>query len=193
MEPFVLHLLRHGEPEIAGRMMGRTDVAPTQAGIEACRAQVQEQVRHLGIEHVIGSDLRRAHRAATTIAQALNLSVSVDSRWREMDFGDWDGLATADIDQAALGRFWSDPDGHPPPGGERWSALAGRVGAALDELASRTTLIVTHGGAMRAALAHLCGFEQRQTWAFDLPYAALLSLKIWPGTPRSARIVGLWP
>jgi alpha-ribazole phosphatase len=46
---------------------------------------------------------------------------------------------------------------------------------------------------MRAALAHLCGFGHREVWAFDLPYAALLSLRVWPGAPRSAQIAALYP
>jgi len=58
---------------------------------------------------------------------------------------------------------------------------------------SEPTLVVAHGGAMRAALALLCGFTQSQLWAFDLPYGALLSLRAWPGPPRSAQIMGLWP
>ena len=41
-------------------------------------------------------------------------------------------------------------------------------------------------------LASLFGFGQRQVWAFDLPYAALISLRVWSGTPRSAQIAGLW-
>ena len=96
------------------------------------------------------------------------------------------------IDSAAMGAFWNDPDADPPPGGERWSALVARVSAALDDMAARDTLVVTHGGAIRAALAALFGFDQRQLWAFDLPYAAMLTLRIWPGTPRTAQIVGLW-
>jgi alpha-ribazole phosphatase len=52
-------------------------------------------------------------------------------------------------------------------------------------------LVVTHGGAIRAALADLCGFDRRQIWAFDLPYAALVSLRIWPGPKRTVQIVGL--
>ena len=79
----------------------------------------------------------------------------------------------------------------PPPGGESWSALVARVAAAIDELAPVPTLVVTHGGAMRAALHILCGFDQRQLWAFDLPYAARLSLNVWPGERPSAQIAGL--
>lgn len=188
MAPFVLHLLRHGAPEIAGRMLGRTDAEPTEQGIQACLGQVAE----LGIEAITSSDLRRASCAAAAIGDRLGLTVTIDPRWRELDFGDWDGLPASDIDAAALGRFWDDPDAAPPPGGERWSALLDRVGQALGDIAPCTTLVVAHGGSIRAAVALLCGFEQRQLWALDLPYAALLSLRIWPGDRPSAQIIGLW-
>jgi alpha-ribazole phosphatase len=187
MQPFALHLLRHGEPERAGRMLGRTNCPSIAAGIEACAARA----RPLGVEAIVSSDLSRALTAAEEISRSHGLPITVDPRWRELDFGVWDGLAAYEIDQSALGRFWEDPDGNPPPEGERWSMLIARVAAALGDLPSRDTLIVTHGGAMRAALAHLCGLEQRHTWAFELPYTALLSFKVWPGDPPSAQVVGL--
>lgn len=189
MTAFALHLLRHGEAEPPGRLMGRTDGSPTAAGIAACVAQTCDIVA----EVLISSDLRRCHLAAEAISQALGLQAAIDPRWRELDFGDWDGLAAADIEGAALGRFWDDPESNPPPGGERWSALVARVSEAITELDPRPTLIVTHGGTMRAALAALCGFDQRQAWTIELPCAVLLSLQIWPGDRPSARITRLRP
>ena len=189
MTSFALHLLRHGAPETPGLLMGRTDGVPTAAGIAACVAQAAD----LGIEHLVASDLRRCREAGEAIGAATGLPLTIDRRWRELDFGDWDGLASSEIDREALGRFWADPDAKPPPGGERWSTLVARVSAAIGDLAPVPTLIVTHGGAMRAALHALCGFDQRQLWAFDLPYAALLSLHVWPGERPSAQIAGLHP
>lgn len=183
----VLHLLRHGAPEVPGRMIGRIDMPSSAAGIAACMARAQG----VTVDRIVTSDLRRAQAAGAAIAQARGTDMIVDPRWRELDFGAWDGLSPAEIDGEALGRFWADPDGHAPPGGERWSALVARVGAACDALPDGATLVVTHGGAMRAALAALCGFDHRQAFAFDLPYAALLSLRLWQGETLTAQIVGL--
>lgn len=187
MTGFALHLLRHGAPETPGLLMGRTDDAPTVEGIAACVAHAED----LGIEKLIASDLRRSREAGEAIGKALGLPLTIDPRWRELDFGDWDGKAASAIDRDALGRFWSDPDANPPPSGERWSALVARVSAAIADLPPVPTLIVTHGGTMRAALHSLCGFDQRQLWAFDLSYSALLSLRVWPGEQPSAQIAGL--
>lgn len=186
MTPFALHLLRHGAPETPGLLLGRTDMAPTAEGIAACAAQAAG----IAVEVLISSDLRRCHDAATKIGKAAGLPVTTEPRWRELDFGDWDGQPGSAIDAEALGRFWSDPDANPPPEGEPWSALTARVSAALVDLAPRPALIVTHGGAIRAALHRLCGFDRRQLWSFDLPYGVLVSLQVWPD---GAQLVAIRP
>ena len=187
MTGFILPLLRHGAPEQTGLLLGRTDSAPTAEGIEAC----VDRVAGLTIERLIASDMRRCRLASDRIGELSGRPSIVDARWRELDFGAWDGKAPDEIDPDALARFRADPDTRPPPDGERWSALARRVASALDALAPVPTLVVTHGGTMRAALHHLCGFDQRQLWGFDLPYGALLSFRAWPGDPLAAQIVGL--
>jgi alpha-ribazole phosphatase len=178
----LVHLLRHGETMLTGRLVGRTDCPATDAGIVACR----DQVKALEFDAIVSSDLIRARACA----EAIGGPVRIDPRWRELDFGAWDGLAAVEIDAAAMGAFWADPDACPPPHGERWSELVGRVGRAIGELPGGNVLVITHGGAMRAALAGLFGFDQRALWAFDLPCAALLSLRLWPD---GAQIAGLSP
>lgn len=186
MSGFALHLMRHGAPETPGLLMGRTDGAPTDKGMAACIAQQ----RGLDISAIIASDLRRALMPAETIGAQRGLPVMVDPRWRELDFGAWDGMAVEDVDPEPMARFWTDPDKAPPPGGERWSALVDRVSQAIEGLAPVPTLVLTHGGAMRAALAGLCGLTPLQSWAFALPYGALLSLHLWPGEGPTARATG---
>lgn len=170
---FALHLLRHGEVEGAGLLLGQTDPAPLPQGLSLCGARAQG----LAIDGVVTSDLARARLAAEAIARERDLPCRSDTRWREMHFGDWDGADPAALPRGALAPFYDDPEANPPPGGERWSALRARVGEALREI-EQPTLIVTHAGAIRAVLAVLFGFDHRQVWALALPYGALLSLRV---------------
>ena len=188
-EPATLYLMRHGAPEIEGRLLGRTDCGVTPAGIEACLAQAAT----LELSRMLSSDLRRAARCADAIAAGRTLAPDQDRRWRELDFGDWDGLPASAIDPDALGRFWAGPDQASPPAGERWSDLRARVESAIGDLLPLPTLVVSHGGAIRAALSVLCGFEQQQCWSFDLPYASLTTIRWWPDLPRRGQITALYP
>ena len=186
MSSFALHLLRHGSPLRPGLLLGLTD----DAALDPACPKLLGRVRDLPVERIVTSDLKRASVSAEILADARALPLRADSRWRELDFGEWDGLAPAQVPRDALGRFWSDPEAGPPPGGERWSDLRTRVSAAIGEI-SGPTLVFTHAGAMRAALSVLTGLDHRGVWALDLPYGALLTLRVWPGDPPSAQVIGL--
>lgn len=186
MNGFTLHLMRHGAPELAGKLLGHLDAPPAREGIALC----VERARGVDFTQVVTSDLSRARAPGAIVAAERGVAHAVDIRWRELNFGAWEGVDPATLSAEALGRFWNSPDDCPPPGGERWSDLCDRVGAALTNLAG-PALILSHAGAMRAALAHLCGLDHRQAWAVDLPYGALLSLRVWPGETPTAQITGL--
>lgn len=184
VKSILVHLMRHGLPLRPGLLLGHTDDPPAPA------ARLPVLPDGLALHRVISSDLQRARCLATVLATARRVPLALDSRWRELDFGLWDGLAPGTVEPAALARFHDDPDAAPPPGGESWSALRARVGQAVRALAD-ATLVVTHAGAMRAALAVLTGLDHRGVWAVDLPYGSLLSLRIWPSAEPAGQIVGL--
>lgn len=187
MSAFLVHLMRHGAPATPGLLLGHRDDPALPGGTAQCVAQAQS----LAFDHVVSSDLTRAFAPARQIAASRTIPYDVDRRWRELDFGTWTGLAPESLDPAAYGRFCDDPQRHPPPDGERWADLRTRVADAFSALATHT-IVLTHGGAMRAALSALFGMEQRQVWAFDLPYACVLTLKVWPDHAEPmAQIIGL--
>lgn len=186
MNGIALHLMRHGAPVRPGLMLGHTDDAPLAAGIDQCVARAAG----LEVEAVGASDLARAVLPAMRIAEPLGLVPQFDVRWRELSFGQWDGQAPETLPREALARFWQDPDRNPPPSGETWSLLRDRVGMALAGI-DRPTLVVAHGGSIRAALAILLGLDHRQVWGIDLPYGALVSLRLWPGAVPVAQLTGL--
>ena len=186
MTGYALHLMRHGAPQMAGRLLGHLDAPPEQEGVALCR----ERAARLDFDAVATSDLSRASTPGLIIAGERGVDHRSDRRWRELDFGAWEGADPAELPADQLGRFWNDPDASPPPGGERWSQLRDRVALALADL-RRPTLVICHAGAIRAALTLLCGFSQRQGWAFDLPYGACLSLRMFGEGDPAAQITAL--
>jgi alpha-ribazole phosphatase len=180
----VVHLLRHSPPVRPGLLLGHTDAPALTPDCPRALAQA----RKLPLRAIVSSDLRRAADQAACLACHLDLPLTLSADWRELDFGDWDGKAPNEMDRSALARFWDDPEANAPPGGERWSRLCQRVRRALAALEPES-LVVTHAGAMRAAVAALTGLDHRGVWAFDLPYGGLLSLRIWPD--HSGQVTGL--
>ena len=108
--PVRVHLLRHGAPDQPGRLLGRTDAGVTAAGIAACRMAALE----VGDVALHSSDLVRALDCARAIGGAR--PVAIDPRWRELDFGAWDGRLPGACDREALDRFHADPDACPLDG-----------------------------------------------------------------------------
>lgn len=174
--------MRHGAVEQAGRLWGHGDAVPTMAGLAECR----ERARGLAVDRIIASDLSRAAKAGKAIAQDCGVELTLDPRWRELDFGAWDGADPVSLGAEVQG-FWDDPQTNPPPGGESWSVLRKRVTQALGAI-ENDALVVTHAGPMRAALSVLLRLDYRQSWAFHLPYAALISLRVWDD---GAQVTGL--
>lgn len=182
----VVHLLRHGPPARTGLLLGHADEPPLTADCPVMLSRVAQ----LPLCSIVSSDLRRSSLQAARLAQWFDVPLQLDPCWRELDFGAWDGLSPDDIDETALARFWADPDADPPPLGERWSDLRRRVSTSLAGLESEA-LVITHAGTMRAALSVLTGLDHAGVWAIDLPYRALVSLRIWPGESLSGQIIGL--
>jgi alpha-ribazole phosphatase len=82
----------------------------------------------------------------------------------EQNLGDWQGLPHADLPPmltVPAHPFWPLSGTEVPPGGESMAEVITRVAAAMERLArehdGRDVVIVSHGGAIRAAVAHALG------------------------------------
>ncbi len=146
-------LVRHALPLIdRGICYGQLNVP---ADIEATKTCAQQLHRILpkGIT-VITSPLQRCELLALElIGLRPDLTVKNDLKMQEMNFGDWEGRAWADIDPAELAA-WTDDFANYRVGhtGESVAQFMARVAAAFDELdPAKDTLWVTHAGVIRAA------------------------------------------
>jgi probable phosphoglycerate mutase len=155
----VIVLVRHGESawNAESRLQGQADAPLSELGRDQARGLVAA-LAGLEVAQVVASDLSRA---ADTAALAGHPGAVADERWRERGLGIWEGRLESEIPPGALREFRRTDV--PPEGGERWPDFQARVGAALDELAGRggSWLVFTHGGCVRAAVAHLTGADHR--------------------------------
>jgi alpha-ribazole phosphatase len=177
-----IDLLRHGTTGRDGFLDGRTDPLLSEAGWQQFAKQTKDGAWPL----VVSSPLARARLAAEEYARRAGCGLRVEADWAELDFGQWDGRARTEIaaepeGAALLDSFYANPAAFAAPGGERWIGLQQRVSIALDRLLATTelapVLVVTHGGAIRAALAQLLGWPLQSLWSLRIDPATRIRLE----------------
>jgi len=177
-----IDLLRHGTTGREGHLDGRTDPPLSETGWQ----QFAKQTQNGGWPLVVTSPLVRARLAANDYARRSGSALRIDDDWSELDFGRWDGRMRSEIaaepeNADLLDAFYADPTAFTAPGGERWIGLQQRVARALDRLlatpALAPVLVVTHGGAIRAALAQLLGWPLQSLWSLRIDPATRIRLE----------------
>ena len=175
----IVDLVRHASTGRRGHLDGASDV-PLLAGAADALAR-----RYAGRawSRVVASPLRRALDTAHALAGTR--PVQVNPRWRELDFGAWDGAASGAVPADVLARFHANPVADPFPGAEPWAGFQARIGTALQALAEAdagpgagAVLVVSHAGAMRMALQCACGWGLAQCWSLRLEYGTRLRLRV---------------
>ena len=152
-----LYLLRHGptEASASGAPLGHLDLPVNEEG-EARWPAVRAVLRALPIQRVLCSPLQRSLRHA----RDLGLPYTVLDDLREQAFGAWEGRPWVGLGVEATAAFFDDPVRGSPPGGESFAVCAARTVAALEtglKLGEPATLVLAHGGPLRAVLAHMLG------------------------------------
>lgn len=158
-----LVLWRHGRTEwnATRRFQGQIDVALDDTGRAQAR-QAAQQLAQLPPSAIVASDLSRAQDTAASLAALAGLTVQTDERLRETNAGSWQGLDRTEL-LAAHGpelAAWAGGSDLRPGGGERRSEVAQRMVEAIEDAlvevpSDGTLVVVTHGGAARAAVGQL--------------------------------------
>jgi broad specificity phosphatase PhoE len=157
-----LVMLRHGETvgNSSERFHGAADVPLSDAG----RGQLRAAARGLRQEFfdlVVASPLRRSWEGAVLVAGGA--PVLIEDGLREIDFGRWEGLTAAEIEQRdpVLFREWrARKPGFEYPGGEIRAEFRGRVLRAFDRIqasGAESALLVVHKGVIRTLAEQLTG------------------------------------
>jgi broad specificity phosphatase PhoE len=148
-----LLLLRHGETEWSksGQHTGRTELDLTENGREQAKVTA-EALAALKLDNplVISSPRKRA----LVTAELAGLTVDeVSPLLAEWDYGDYEGLTTAEIRRTVPAwMIWT----HGAPGGESVADVSARadqaVTLALEHLATRDVVFVSHGHFSRSVM-----------------------------------------
>ncbi|RZJ11582.1 MAG: phosphoglycerate kinase [Haliea sp.] len=167
-----LWLVRHAPVLLPpGRCYGALDV-PADPQATAQAALALSALLPPGL-HISTSPLQRCEQL-TQALQGLrpDLTVKIDARLREMDFGAWEGRAWNTIAQTEFDAWTADFAGHVVGGhGETVADVMTRVGQAFDSLPrDADTVWVTHAGIIRATLLLAQGVRQvarADQWPLD--------------------------
>ncbi len=155
-------LWRHGRTiwNAENRFQGQTDVPLDDTG-EAQAALAAGRLATLCPDAIFSSDLVRATGTAAQLARLTGLAVRLDKDLRERSGGSWEGLT----DEQITARFPAERASWNPPDGESTTAVADRVGAALQRIAATLgggglAVVVSHGSALRLGISRMLGLPE---------------------------------
>jgi len=167
----VLYLVRHGRTaaNAGGRLQGRIDLPIDEVGM-AQAAAITSVVS--SVDRLICSPSLRARQTAAVFG----MEPEIDERWLEMDYGDFDGMAMADVPRDQWGRWVSDLDFR-PPNGESLREMGARVYEACNELIESArdadVVVVSHATPIKAAMAWALGVDVGITWRSHIDQASV--------------------
>lgn len=181
-----LWLIRHGETEwsASGRHTGRTDIPLTDRGEEQAR-RLGRRLAGCGFSLVLTSPLRRARDTCNLAGYADDAVVDPDLA--EWDYGDYEGLTTAEIrTRVPNWDIWSGQ----VPGGESAAQVRARVDRVIQHALARPgqVALFAHGHLLRALAARWVGLEVSGGRLMSLDAASVSILD----HEHEARVISLW-
>ncbi len=160
-------LVRHGRStaNTGGILAGRTPGVHLDDHGNAQADQVAERLTGITVDRLICSPLERCLQTVTPFATATNLTIEVEDRLAEVDYGNWAGRPLKDL---ATEPLWRTVQQHPSaavfPGGEGLATVSSRAAEAIRDVRlaavkDQTVLICSHGDVIKAILADALGMH----------------------------------
>lgn len=198
-----IYLLRHGKVSGEAALYGHTDVEVSNEKNQNILVALAKQ--NLLFNKVVSSPLKRCQKLAELIAKEQSCEIAFNNRFKEMHFGQYDGIPFDDLYQdktiwPLFEKFWENPVQHPLPKAELLTGFSYRVIEAWNALITDISheasqndniLVVCHGGVIRMILAHLLNIDFRNPhWYTQLSIAngSLTSIEVQQNNTRVKEI-----
>ena len=158
-------LIRHAQTvwNRKKKIQGHSD-SPLTADGEKQASSWGQILSQFSWDRILASDAGRARATAEIINAFLKLPLTIDSRLKEQDWGQWVGKTVRQIEaeaQQVLDEQVNAGWDFCPPGGESRRSVLKRSQLALQAAAQRYSgenlLVVTHEGIVKSLIYHLCG------------------------------------
>ena len=181
-----LILVRHGQTEwnADGRYQGQSNVALSDTGRKQAKF-LAERFPVKCLDAIYSSDLDRAKETAECVGEKLGVPVHPEKAFRELSFGDWEGLTYQQITARwpeESHKLFTAPDELEIPNGETFRALQNRALAKIDELCkahvNQTIGIFAHGAINKTILAGLMHIPLHYLWSLRQDNTAVNILRL---------------
>jgi alpha-ribazole phosphatase len=150
-------------------------------------AQLADALRDRPLAAVYTSPIERAAVTAQAVAAAHRLEPIVVDELRELDFGEADGVPFEELPPELQRALVENPTEVRFPGGESYAELRERVTVACDQIVTlhpgSEVVVVSHAGAIRAALATWLSMADGAAFRLDQRYASINIVDWTDGTP----------
>jgi probable phosphoglycerate mutase len=181
-----LVLARHGETEWSrdGRHTGRTDIPLTENGRSQAEG-LRDKLSEWTFVGVLSSPLSRA--LETCRLAGLGDSVTITDDLLEWDYGDYEGITTAEIRESRPDwSLWRDGC----PGGETAADVGARVDRVIEQVGGLggPVALFAHGHVLRVLAARWLGLSPSNGALFALGTGTLSVL----GYERETRVIQRW-
>jgi broad specificity phosphatase PhoE len=181
-----IFLVRHGKPEFPddrSYIYGQTDFPLSKAGRKQAK-KLGKALSSIPMQRIISSDLARAMLTADIVAKFQDKElcrVERDPSLREINMGEWDGVAKEDVEEGFTDIFrmrGEDIVRVSAPGGENFLDLQERGSAAFERITESSEgleniLIVAHGGIIWSIVSKFFDIPLGDLFRFGLDHCGL--------------------
>ena len=178
MTDTIIDLIRHGEPVGGSMYRGHSIDNPlSDKGWHQMRQAIGENNQW---QQIVSSPMLRCREFAKELANKYNLPIQIEDNFKEVGFGDWEGLSRQQVQQKNLteyNNFYRNPVKYRPNNSEQLDNFINRVVTGYKNTSlqfnQQRVLIVAHAGVIRAILAHIVGAPDWGLYNFRIANAGI--------------------